>query len=157
MSRNVSWIRSMSYQGHNLCRLCRSVGKKLGLILWTCCLNVMSRNVSWIRSMSYQGHNLCRLCRSVGKKLGLILWTCCLNVMSRNILWIRSMSYQGHNLCRSVAVMTSSWNFLAQVELWRFRAELGHFNFGAETQLTIQTKCMWKNSDFVPLSRIIIR
>ena len=32
------------------------------------------------------------------------------------------------------------------------RAELGHFNFRAETELTILRICMSKNSDFVPLS-----
>ena len=29
-----------------------------------------------------------------------------------------------------------------EFELWRFRAELGHFNFRAETELTIPTICM---------------
>ena len=32
----------------------------------------------------------------------------------------------------------------SELELWRFRAELGHFNFLAETELTILTICMSK-------------
>ena len=38
-------------------------------------------------------------------------------------------------------VMSSSWKILA-------RAELGHFNFRAETELTILTICMSKNRNF---------
>ena len=49
--------------------------------------------------------------------------------------------------------ISSSWNFLARVEpsyegSEPSRAELGHFNFRAETELTILTICMSKNSKF---------
>ena len=49
--------------------------------------------------------------------------------------------------------MGSSWNFPARASpsyegSEPSRAELGHFNFRAETELTIHTICMSKNSDF---------
>ena len=43
--------------------------------------------------------------------------------------------------------------------LWRFRAELsraGHFNFRAETELTILTICMSKNSKFFTYFPILL-
>ena len=50
--------------------------------------------------------------------------------------------------------MSSSWNFPAQASpscevSAPSRAELGHFNFRAETELTILTTCMSKNSKFL--------
>ena len=46
----------------------------------------------------------------------------------------------------------------SRAELWRFRAELGHFNFRAETELTIPTICMSKNCKFLKLqSNLAIR
>ena len=50
-------------------------------------------------------------------------------------------------------VMGSSWNFLARGSSSYegsepSRAELGHFNFRAETELTIYTICMSKNNKF---------
>ena len=53
----------------------------------------------------------------------------------------------------SCTVMSSSWNFTARAspsceDSEPSRAELGHFNFRAETELTILTICMSKNSKF---------
>jgi len=42
----------------------------------------------------------------------------------------------------------------SEPELWKCRAELGHINFRAETELTIPTICMSKNHNFVPLSSL---
>ena len=51
-------------------------------------------------------------------------------------------------------VMSPSWNFPARAEpsyegSELSQAELGHFNFRAETELTILTICMSKNSKFL--------
>jgi hypothetical protein len=50
--------------------------------------------------------------------------------------------------------MSSSWNFPARAEpsykgSEPSQAELGHFNFRAEIELTIHTICMSKNSKFL--------
>ena len=57
--------------------------------------------------------------------------------------------------------MGSSWNFLAQASpscevSEPSRAELGHSNFRAETELTILTICMSKNSKFLTYFPILL-
>ena len=44
----------------------------------------------------------------------------------------------------------------SEPELWRFRAEPGCFNFRAETELTIMTICMSKNSKFLTFFPILL-
>ena len=60
-----------------------------------------------------------------------------------------------HKINALFVVMGSSWNFPARASSSYessepSRAELGHFNFRAETELTIHTICMSKNSKFFP-------
>ena len=76
-----------------------------------------------------------------------------------NEVFLPSKSVKGQlvSKCAYGVVMGSSWNFLARAspscEVSELsRAELGHFDFRAEIELTILTICMSKNSDFVPLS-----
>ena len=40
------------------------------------------------------------------------------------------------NTVHKLLVISPSWNFPARAELWRFRAEQGHFKFRAKTKLT---------------------
>ena len=54
-----------------------------------------------------------------------------------------------------------SWNFLARASpscegSEPSQAELGHFNFRAETELTILTICMSKNSKFLTYFPILL-
>ena len=44
----------------------------------------------------------------------------------------------------------------SEPELWKFQAKLGHFNFRAETELTILTICMSKNSKFLTYLPILL-
>ena len=58
-------------------------------------------------------------------------------------------------------VMGLSWNFPARAspsceDSEPSRAELGHFNFRAETELTILTICMSKNSKFLTYFPILL-
>ena len=61
---------------------------------------------------------------------------------------IKSDNEIGKHFCSSIKLeMSSSWNFPVRAEpsyegSKPSRAELGHFNFRAETELTILTICM---------------
>ena len=73
------------------------------------------------------------------------------SLLNESFVWPTPISLQRWSLCTRDEFELEFCS-LSKPELWKFRAELGHINFWAETELTILTICMSKSINFVPLS-----